>query len=161
MDVTSSSGEFSPELLREWRKKAGLRISELASVAKVNEGNLCRYEAGKKRPSLQTWEKLQRVLRIGRKKLQELQADTWITPPKKELPTPKTFSFIIGNTYTIKDIRDGGQAYCEMYPHSGAMCLFRYAGKDGIHHVFIETQGGWQRTYTDAQLIGKQIKEHT
>lgn len=38
-------------------------------------------------------------------------------------------------------------------------CLFRYEGKQGIHYVFRETRGGWSRTYTDAQLIGKTIEE--
>ena len=40
-----------------------------------------------------------------------------------------------------------------------AECLFRYEGHAGIHYVFREARGGWTRTYTDAQLIGKQIKE--
>ena len=37
--------------------------------------------------------------------------------------------------------------------------VFRYEGKSGIHHKFREARGGWVRTYTDAQLIGKVIKE--
>ena len=36
---------------------------------------------------------------------------------------------------------------------------FRYLGKVGIHHVFIEVCGGWKRTYTDAQLVGKELIE--
>ena len=36
---------------------------------------------------------------------------------------------------------------------------YRYVGKRGIHHMFREINGGWLRTYTDAQLIGKHIKE--
>ena len=38
-------------------------------------------------------------------------------------------------------------------------CAFRYEGQTGIHYVFREIHGGWTRTYTDAQLIGKIIKE--
>ena len=38
-------------------------------------------------------------------------------------------------------------------------CLFRFECQQGIHYVFRETRGGWMRTYTDAQLIGKVIKE--
>lgn len=36
---------------------------------------------------------------------------------------------------------------------------FRYLGKEGIHHKFIEICGGWTRTYTDAQLVGKELIE--
>ena len=38
-------------------------------------------------------------------------------------------------------------------------CVFRYEGQCGIHYVFREVRGGWTRTYTDAQLVGKIIKE--
>ncbi|MBQ3347097.1 MAG: hypothetical protein II876_04815 [Synergistaceae bacterium] len=37
--------------------------------------------------------------------------------------------------------------------------VFRYERKEGIHHMFREATGGWRRTYTEAQLIGKKIKE--
>ena len=36
---------------------------------------------------------------------------------------------------------------------------FRYEGKRGNHHLFREIVGGLSRTYTDAQLIGKNIEE--
>lgn len=38
-------------------------------------------------------------------------------------------------------------------------CLFRYERQSGIHYIFREVRGGWTRTYTDAQLVGKIIKE--
>lgn len=38
-------------------------------------------------------------------------------------------------------------------------CVFEYIGKQGIHHCFKEIYGGWLRTYTDPQLIGKKIEE--
>lgn len=38
-------------------------------------------------------------------------------------------------------------------------CVFRYERQSGIHYVFREQRGGWTRTYTDAQLVGKIIKE--
>ena len=41
----------------------------------------------------------------------------------------------------------------------GNDCIFKYIGKHGIHHCFKEIHGGWSRTYTDAQLVGKDIKE--
>ena len=36
---------------------------------------------------------------------------------------------------------------------------YRYLGKQGIHHTFREISGGWGRTYTDAQLVGKELVE--
>ena len=36
---------------------------------------------------------------------------------------------------------------------------FRYLGKQGIHHTFREISCGWGRTYTDAQLVGKEVIE--
>lgn len=36
---------------------------------------------------------------------------------------------------------------------------FIYQCKQGKHHVFRHAYGGWSRTYTDQQLIGKIIKE--
>lgn len=37
--------------------------------------------------------------------------------------------------------------------------VFVYERKEGIHHMFRESTGGWLRTYTDTQLIGKKITE--
>ena len=39
--------------------------------------------------------------------------------------------------------------------------VFMFIHKEGIHHIFREIRGGWTRTYTDAQLIGKKIQEVT
>ena len=44
---------------------------------------------------------------------------------------------------------------------TGYGCVFVYTGKHGKHHVFKSVRGGWSRTYTDAQLIGKSIQEVT
>ena len=38
-------------------------------------------------------------------------------------------------------------------------CTFVFLRKDGKHHIFRELNGGWTRTYTDAQLIGKSVTE--
>lgn len=37
--------------------------------------------------------------------------------------------------------------------------VFVYERKSGKHHIFREVNGGWIRTYTDNQLIGKKIEE--
>ena len=38
-------------------------------------------------------------------------------------------------------------------------CIFVFLRKEGKHHIFRELKGGWTRTYTDAQLIGKSVTE--
>lgn len=38
-------------------------------------------------------------------------------------------------------------------------CIFMFLRKEGVHHMFREVRGGWTRTYTDAQLVGKNIQE--
>ena len=105
---------------------------------------------------MSTWERLKEAMRTGRK---ILKVDTWRTPPKAPPHQPKQYSFIIGKNYTIRDNKIGTPTKTEMCPCSGRFCVFRYEGKTGIHHVFREARGGWQRTYTDAQLIGKKIEE--
>lgn len=37
--------------------------------------------------------------------------------------------------------------------------IFQYLGTQGIHHCFKEIHGGWNRTYTNSQLIDKRIQE--
>lgn len=37
--------------------------------------------------------------------------------------------------------------------------VFQYEGTQGIHHCFREIHGGWNRTYTNSQLIDKRIQE--
>ena len=85
--------------------------------------------------------------------------DTWKTPEPESIPEPVIYSFEIGRCYTIKDAKSSSQTNEMISPPTGDWCIFKYAGKHGIHHVFTETQGGWTRTYTDAQLIDKKIKE--
>lgn len=67
------------------------------------------------------------------------------------------YSFSKGHRYYIFDSNvfdDSG----DMKPETGKGCVFVYLRKEGIHHVFREECGGWTRTYTDNQLMGKKIK---
>ena len=67
--------------------------------------------------------------------------------------------FEVGHKYTIITL-EGKPKYQELIsPTTGVNCVFRYEGKHGIHHFFREERGGWTRTYTDVQLIGKRITE--
>lgn len=64
--------------------------------------------------------------------------------------------FYEGRRYAIVD-EDKTSTF--LNPITGTGCVFRYIGKSGIHYCFREERGGWMRTYTSNQLIGKRIKE--
>lgn len=74
-------------------------------------------------------------------------------------PKPVIFEFKFGHSYSIYSNGKNSHNYNWLSPECGTFCVFRYEGKRGIHHIFKEVKGGWTRTYTDAQLIGKHIKE--
>ena len=72
------------------------------------------------------------------------------------------FSFDIEHLYSIKDKVSYGSPRMKddfFDVKTGYGCVFVYTGKHGKHHVFKSVRGGWSRTYTDAQLIGKSIQE--
>lgn len=62
-------------------------------------------------------------------------------------------TFTAGNCYTISENQLPEDENIYYQP------ILRYERKEGIHHVFREIRGKWIVTYTDAQLIGKFVKE--
>ena len=70
---------------------------------------------------------------------------------------------VVSNKSIIKRLKAGGKYVLQSIstgnndPEVGY--TFRYLGKQGIHHVFREICCGWGRTYTDAQLVGKEVIE--
>ena len=64
--------------------------------------------------------------------------------------------FYEGRRYRIED---GDKTSTFLNPMTGTGCVYRYEGKSGIHYCFREERGGWTRTYTAAQLVGKRIQE--
>ena len=70
---------------------------------------------------------------------------------------------VVSNKSIIKRLKAGGKYVLQAIstgnndPEVGY--TFRYLGKQGIHHMFREICGGWGRTYTDAQLVGKEVIE--
>lgn len=62
-------------------------------------------------------------------------------------------SFTVGKCYSISDTPNSSSFY------SMNQFILQYERKEGIHHVFRETRGKWITTFTDAQLVGKFIKE--
>ncbi len=139
--------DYSRQYLRSERLQSGLTVKALAKCVGVNPSTIIGYENGSFIPSVELWQRLKKALGV----------DAWKTPKPEQIPEPVTFSFEAGRSYTIKDAKCNPSDF--ITPHNGYRCIFRYAGKDGIHHVFTEIRGGWVRTYTDAQLIGKKIEE--
>lgn len=69
--------------------------------------------------------------------------------------------FVEGNCYEIHDnenVADPMSLAIKQSRNSMGY-IFRYEGMSAIHHVFREIRGKWIQTYTDAQLIGKYVKE--
>ena len=160
--------KFRPELMRSKREQHGLSIEDLGKLAKLRPETLEEYEEGLRPPSKSAWGKIRKVFDMTEEEravvIEQRNApkvDTWISPSKKFTPKIISFSFEIGRCYSIRDTpRTSGAKYdVEINPKSGNYCVFKYVGQNGIHHKFIEVKGGWTRTYTNQQLIGKTIEE--
>ncbi len=149
------SERFSPEELRSIRQKKGFSVEELALVAGVSPASIHNYESGRSTPLSPIWQRLKEAL----KRKRTINTNTWRRPPKDPIPTPVIFRFESGRSYSIVDSGLNAHQNETISPPTGELCLFVYKCKDGIHHVFTEVRGGWTRTYTDAQLIGKLIEE--
>lgn len=122
------------------RERAGLSRKELADGVGKKPGTIRRYEVGDRIPDAETWFQLQAVL------------------SPRHTPPP-SFSFDAGHRYSIGEKAQGSQAHKSYREQDRIEYVFEYVGKAGIHHCFREVKGGWTRTYTDVQLLGKQIKE--
>ena len=70
---------------------------------------------------------------------------------------------VVSNKTLIKRLKSGEkyavQTVSESNDDPEFGFTFRYLGKQGIHHTFREISCGWGRTYTDAQLVGKEVIE--
>ena len=149
--------EFSPELLKAKRKAAGMSQRRLSILTKVASTTISDFEIGRRAPKAATWARLLQGLR-GEAVKGESKRDTWRKVDAIK-PTPPSFSFEAGHVYSIRDHKFGGAYADGINPQYGTLCEFKYEGKRGIHHYFREKKGGWTRTFTDAQLIGKKIEE--
>lgn len=101
------------------------------------------------------------------KRAREVRAlRNWLKVPRREpeysvavISASEPSMFEVGRNYEI--LSPEGKQRCDdiISPTTGINCVFRYEGKAGIHYCFREIHGGWSRTYTDMQLIGKRITE--
>ena len=144
------------EMLQKLREEQGITRRQLSERIGVSEKLLAGYERGNY-PSLSTYNKIAKEL--GWQSLDEDGRECALDIPEEiEQPNSIAHTFIEGKCYSIRSKNlvktDKKIGY---YVEEG--CTFRYEGKQGIHHMFREVKGGWTRTYTDAQLIGRKIKE--
>ena len=148
---------FSSKTMRTRRKQRGLTHKALAYYAQVSVKTIENYEAGRSKPSAEQWECLCNI--FSQKQLSE-PPDTWRKVQEQFTYTPVTFTFTEGQCYSILDRKTRGCCTVADW-NVDVLSTLRYTGKHGIHHCFTEIHSGWRRTYTDAQLIGKTIKEVT
>ena len=162
--------------LRACRKAKGLTQSDLIKVVGLRDvKTIFSYESGKYAPSLENYNKLARFFgwelieappQIRKKKMK----------PKIRVTSKQLFDgkgdedfVVLSKTRKIeieeeklkRKVQEREKALNfsfnidECYKIDGF--VFKYLGKQGIHHCFEEINGGWTRTYTDVQLIGRKI----
>ena len=147
--------------LKELRQTLGLSKTSLAESLGVGRDTIRRWENGTYSPQ-----------KRFQKKLTDLFGKEYY-PAAKIKPRPKEFydmeelaaknaaqsqasiarTFMVGHCYNISDTPNPSES------STLQQSTLRYERKEGIHHVFREVRGKWIVTYTDAQLIGKHIKE--
>jgi|GEM_PF-6851253 len=125
--------------LKDELNRKGIYQSDLARRAKIKASSIALYVSNKMLPGITDYNKLAGVL--GWKILTATGTEESALKAEKESVRAK---FIVGKNYKL-DSANG--------------CVFRYEGKQGIHHMFREVRGNWTRTYTDAQLIGAKTEE--
>ena len=160
-----SAEDFSPETLRTLRRESGLTQSRLAFLCgMICKDSIYEYEAGRRPPRADIWERVKQVLSgkvksFPRRKRTATKAVV-VVSFEKVIPKKPEFEFETGHSYTIRSAKGGTKptGYAGSV-HVDMMSVFKYEGKQGIHHCFRETRGGWTRTYTDAQLVGKHVEE--
>ena len=156
--MTIETPSFSPQLLRSKRLEKGLTQECLAYHSKLSCSAIDNYEHDRSKPLPEHWEQIWTVLSRD-----SVPNPDWAWQKIQDMFNykPIVFTFEAGRCYCIKDTSgtNGTKYLYEINPMNGNHCIFRYEGKSGIHHKFREARGGWVRTYTDAQLIGKRITE--
>lgn len=141
--------------------RAGLTTKELSQMTGIGIKSLYDYQRGKYLPTRKGynalaevfgWEKEKPPERKKKKKAVKYEAVRIVMEDAPPLPKAVKYEFTEGHMYRIEDRQNAKKQDIDI-------CLFMYEGKQGIHHCFREVRGGWTRTYTDAQLVGKHIKE--
>ncbi|MBQ3456595.1 MAG: helix-turn-helix transcriptional regulator [Synergistaceae bacterium] len=149
--------------------KAKLTTKELSQMTGISIKSLYDYQRGRRMPSLKGYNALCGVFGWEREKPKEkkpVKKQVRYVPRKiviedaPPLPKPVKYEFEEGHMYQISEKTYAIDIFGQLKGSTKwGEEVFRYEGKQGIHHCFREVRGGWTRTYTDAQLVGKHIKE--
>lgn len=142
------------EKLKRLRATLGLTQHDLAQRIGVSESSVNYFEAGKHSEGFTSGA---RAKIIAYMKAHENNENWELILPAERKSVPD-FSFNKGSRYRICD-SELGFAGDTFNPLTGNGCVFIYLRKDGKHHIFREQRGGWTRTYTDVQLMGKHVQE--
>lgn len=122
--------------------KAGLTVKELSQRTGISDYMHGKHAPPQKRYNALAevfgWEKEKRPEQTKTKieKYEAVEISYEDAPP---LPKPVEFTFEEGHKYRIHETKQEND-----------ICVFKYEGKQGKHHMFREVRGGWTRTYTDA-----------
>ena len=146
--------------LRQLRMTLGLSQHDLAQRIGVSEGAVNHFEHNhySKNGNSKARMKIQSFI----DNFNENHDASIPTSPihDKHAPSEKiTFGFSKGKRYFIVDSGNGYREADCIKPETGKGCVFVYLRKEGKHHIFREERGKWIRTYTDIQLMGKNIQE--
>ena len=154
------------------RQSLGLSQHDIAQIIGVSEGSIWIFENKpyQKGCNSETRKKIHAFMNAHHAKKSPknddvvddcLNLDAVREKEKNEIQKLKDkifHSFIHGRRYCIQEGKPNPYEF-EFNPLNGKGCTFIYLRKEGRHHMFREERGGWTRTYTDNQLIGKYIKE--
>ena len=144
--------------LRELRRTLGLSQRQLARNIGVSDDAISRFELNSY-DEKRTSHAKRKILSFIDNFNGNLPPSTLDAPALSEKKT--TFSFSKGKRYFIFDSGNGKGEADYIKPETGKGCIFVYLRKEGKHHIFREERGKWIRTYTDIQLMAKNIQEVT
>ena len=158
--IKNKRTRLSPEnydkvlLIQDERIKRGLSILELSEITGVASCRISEYERQKKYPTLQNFKKLAdffgwkvKKRKTEKKKNSSLLEELIFDIKGVEIPKNPVYSFTSGVTYSFR------------HKGSSEVTSLKYVEKRGKHHVFKNVLGGWETTFTDAQLVGKKFIE--
>ena len=143
--------------LKELRQTLGLSKTRLAESLGVGRDTIRRWENGTYSPQKRFRKKLKDLFgdeyegQARTKEFYDIEEQALKNAAQSLASIARTFR--VGNCYNISDTPNPSDN------STLRQSRLRYEGKEGIHHVFREERGKWIVTYTDAQLIGKHIKE--
>lgn len=137
-------------------KSRGFSAQDVSRLTGIIPSKIQSYASGLMLPTVRTYNRLAHIFGwlILPERAQSVQV---MSKPKQKMTSINPgegcmkFEFASGKKYVIK--------YQIGTMSEQADFVFKYEGRQGIHHVFREIHGNWTRTYTDTQLIGKRLYE--